>query len=184
MLVDIASKRVELLRDTIPGLSSVALIFDPLLPQYVSLPELEDMRTAAKRLGLSFASIECGSPEHLENAFSEARRFGASLLAPSNWYFSERNRIAELAIAAKLAVMGNSSVYPDVGLLMSYGPNEPAIARSAAPLVKKILEGEKPANIPVQQPTVFDLVFNLKTAEAIGLQIPPMMLARATRVID
>jgi putative ABC transport system substrate-binding protein len=68
--------------------------------------------------------------------------------------------------------------------LMSYGANEPATARGAAPLVKKILEGEKPADIPVQQPTTFDLVYNAKTAQALGLQIPPIMLARSTRVID
>jgi ABC-type uncharacterized transport system substrate-binding protein len=96
----------------------------------------------------------------------------------------ERKRIAEIAIAGKLAVMGPASLMVEAGLLMSYGANWWTVARSAAPLVKKILQGEKPENIPVQQPTTFELVYNLKTAEAIGLQIPPIMLARATKVID
>ena len=80
--------------------------------------------------------------------------------------------------------MGPASLMVEAGLLMSYGANWWTVARSAAPLVKKILQGEKPENIPVQQPTTFELAYNLKTAEAIGLQIPPIMLARATKVID
>jgi putative tryptophan/tyrosine transport system substrate-binding protein len=80
--------------------------------------------------------------------------------------------------------MSDADVYPDAGFLMSYGANWPAVVRAVAPLVKKILEGEKPENIPVQQPTTFDLVFNLKTARALGLQIPPIMIARATRIIE
>jgi putative tryptophan/tyrosine transport system substrate-binding protein len=83
-----------------------------------------------------------------------------------------------------LAVIGWTDFQSEDGFLMSYGADESTVARSAAPLVKKILEGEKPENIPVQQPTTFNLVFNLKTAEAIGVQIPPIMLARATRVIE
>ena len=90
-------------------------------------------------------------------------------------------RIAELTIAAKLAAIAQASDHADAGLLMSYGANWSTVARAAAPLVKKILEGEKPKDIPVQQPTEFDLVFNLKTAQALGLQVPPLMLARATR---
>lgn len=81
-------------------------------------------------------------------------------------------------------MIGPASLMVEAGLLMSYGANWWAVARSAAPLVKKILEGENPGNIPVQQPTIFELAFNLKTAQAIGLQIPPIMLARATQVFD
>jgi putative ABC transport system substrate-binding protein len=184
--VDLAAKRVEMLRESIPGLSSVALIWDSGNPaiQFITRPELEDTRTAAKQLGLSFESLECGSPEVVEEVLSRASRHGAAILGTNNWYFNERKRIAQLAIAVRLAVMGGSDVFPDTGLLMSYGANWPAVARAAAPLVKKILEGEKPENLPVQQPTHFELVFNSKTAEAIGLRIPPSMLARATRVIE
>jgi len=187
MHVDLASKRVELLRDTIPGLSSVAMIWDPFPPLQFSSPiEVEDIRTAADRLGLSFASFECGSREGLEETISKASRFGAAIVGNSNYIFlgNTLERIAQLAIARKLAVIGWTDIQPESGFLMSYGADESAVARSAAPLVKKILEGENPGNIPVQQPTVFNLVFNLKTAEAIGLQIPPTMLARATRVIE
>jgi putative ABC transport system substrate-binding protein len=80
--------------------------------------------------------------------------------------------------------MGQSDVFPEAGLMMSYGANWPAIMRAIAPIVKSILGGEKPENIPVQQPTKFDLVVNLKTAKALGLEIPPMTLAQATRVIE
>ena len=180
-----AAKRVQLLRDTIPGLSSVALIWDtnPAI-LFMNRAEVEDTRTAANQFGLSFESFECGSPEAIDEAISNASRFGAAILGNSNWYVFARKRFAEQAFAKKLPAMGPSDVFPDSGLLMSYGANWSAVVRGAAPLVKKILEGEKPENIPVEEPTVFDLVFNLKTAEAIGLQIPPLTLARATRVID
>jgi putative ABC transport system substrate-binding protein len=182
---DLAAKRVELLRDTIPGLSSVVLIWDPFPPiQFITRGELEDTRTAANQLGLSFESVECGSLEGFEEAISKASRFGAAILGQSNLYILERKRLAEPVIARKLAVMGWTEFFPEAGFLMSYGANESAVARAAAPLVKKILEGEKPGNIPVQQPTIYDLVFNLKMAQALGLQIPPIMLARATRVIE
>jgi putative ABC transport system substrate-binding protein len=158
---EIAAKRVELLRDTIPGLSSVAMIWDPFPAlQYNNPIEVEDSRTAADRLGLSFASFECGSREGLEEAISRASRFGAAIFGNSNYIFWENTlkRIAELAIARKLAVIGWTDFQPEAGFLMSYGADESVVARSAAPVVKKILEGVDPGNIPVQQPTAFDLV--------------------------
>jgi putative ABC transport system substrate-binding protein len=182
---DTTSKRVELLRDSIPGLSTVALIFDPYPANlFVARPELEETRTAANRLGLSFEWFESGSPERLEEAISKASQFGAAILGISPWAFLERKRVAEVAIARKLPVLGPTDLFPDAGLLMSYGADEATVARSAAPVVKKILEGERPENIPVQQPTTFNLVFNLTTAKVIGRQIPPMVLALATRVIE
>ncbi len=184
---DLAAKRVELLKETVPGLSSVALIWDtnPAI-QFINRREIEDTRIAANQLGLSFEAFECGSPEVVEAALSKASQFGAAILGNSNWYSysTERKRFAEQAIARRLPVIGGTEVFAEAGLLMSYGSNWQAIARAAAPLVKKILEGEKPGDIPVQQPTVFDLVYNLKTAQALGIQIPPIMLARATRVIE
>lgn len=141
-------------------------------------------RKAVNQLGLSFESFECGSPEGLEEAFSKASQFGAAILGASVWHVFVLRRIAELAIAEKLTVISQADAYSEAGLLMSYGANWTTVARDAAPLVKKILEGEKPENLPVQEPTTFDLVFNLKTAQALGIQIPPIMLARSTRVID
>lgn len=180
-----AQKRVELLRDTIPGLSSVALIYDPSSAlQFANRPELEDTRAAANQLGLSFESLDCGGPEALEEAISKASRFGAAILGNNNWHVFMPERIADLCIARKLAAIAPADVFPGAGLLMSYGPNWPKLVRSAGRLVKKILEGESPKNIPVEEPTEFDLVFNLKTTQAIGLQIPPIMLARATRIIE
>jgi putative tryptophan/tyrosine transport system substrate-binding protein len=182
---DLAAKRVELLKDTIPGLSSMALIWDPHpAMQFATRQELEDTRTAAYRFGLTFESFECGSPAVLEEAISKASRSGAAILSASVWHVFELKRIAELALAGKVAMISQADAYPEAGLLMSYGTNWTTVARAAAPLVKKILEGEKPENIPVQEPTTFDLVFNVKTAQALGLQIPPIMLARATRLIE
>jgi putative ABC transport system substrate-binding protein len=181
----VASKRVELLRDTIPGLTSVALIYDPFPAiQLITRAELEDTRTAVSRLGLSFESIECGSLEVLDEACSKASRFGGTILGTNNWSGPEAKRVAELALTRKLAVIGPASRFSEAGLLMSYGANWPSITRAVAPLVKKILEGEKPENIPVQEPSTFELVINLKTAQAIGVQIPPIMLEQATRIID
>jgi putative ABC transport system substrate-binding protein len=182
---DVAAKRVEVLRDTIPGLSSVALIWDttPAM-QEANRPEREVTQAAASRLGLAYEMIDCGGPEALEEAISKASQFGAAVLMNSAWHVFNQKRIAELFIARKLAAVGQADVFADAGLLMTYGANWTSVARSAAPLVKKILDGEKAGDIPVHQPTAFDLVFNRKTAQAIGLQIPPIMLARATRVID
>jgi putative ABC transport system substrate-binding protein len=174
-----------LLTQAIPGLSSVALIYDPNPElQFANRPEMEDTRTAANRFGLSFESFECRSPEVLEEVISKASRSGAAILGNTNWHVFHLKRIADLCIAGKLAAIAQADAFTEAGLLMSYGADWTKVARSAAPLVKKILEGENPANIPVQEPTAFDLVFNLKTARAIGLQIPPMMLARAIRVIE
>ena len=182
---DLAAKRVELLRDTIPGLSSVALIWDtsPAI-QYINRAELADIRTAANRLGLSFDSVECSSPEVVEEPISRASRFGAAILGNSSWFVFERKRLAEQALAKRLAMMSDSDVFSEAGFLITYGANWSAVVRGVAPLVKKIIEGEKPENIPVHQPSVFDLVLNLRTAQALDLQIPSIMLARATRVID
>jgi len=161
------------------------MIWDPSPDiEFATRADMEDSRTAANQLELVFEPFECATPEGLEEVFSKASRFGAAIIANNHWIFLYRKRIAELAIAGKLAVMGPASLMVEAGLLMSYGANWWAVARSAAPLVKKILEGENPGNIPVQQPTVFELAYNLKTAQAIGLQIPPIMLARATNVID
>ena len=180
-----APKRVELLRDTIPGLSSVALIHDPNPAlQFANRPELEDTRAAANQLGLSFETFECGGPEGLEDAIAKASRFGATILGNNNWHVFMPERIADLCIARKLAAIAPADVFPRAGLLMSYGPNWTKLVRSAGRLVKKILEGESPTDIPVQEPIEFDLVFNLKTAQALGLRVPPIMLARATWVID
>jgi putative tryptophan/tyrosine transport system substrate-binding protein len=163
----------------------VALIYDPNPAiQFINRPELEAIRTAANRLGLSFDSFECGSPEAFEETFSKASRSGAAIVGNSGLYPVETKRIAQRAIAVKLAAISWADIFPAAGLLMSYGANEFKVTRDAAPLVKKILEGEKPGDIPVQQPTAFDLVYNLKTAQILGLQIPSVMLAQATRIIE
>jgi len=118
-------------------------------------------------LNRSNAAVQRILKKHFQRPAGLAQRY----LLTITGFFLHRKRIAELPIAGKLAVIGPASLMVEAGLLMSYGANWWAVARSAAPLVKKILEGENPGNIPVQQPTIFELAFNLKTAQAIGLQM-------------
>jgi ABC-type uncharacterized transport system substrate-binding protein len=119
-----AAKRLQLLIDTIPALSSVALIWDSTPTNlFQNRVEVEETRTAANQFGLSFEAFECDSPETIEQAISKASRFGAAILGNSSWYIFAREQIAELAIARRLAVIGSSDVFSDSGLLMSYGAN-------------------------------------------------------------
>ncbi len=133
--VDLASKRLQLIKDTVPGLSSIALIWDPTMAMSVTLPEREATRAASGQVGLACELIECRSPDAIEEACSSASRFGAAILGNSAWYFNERTRFAEVAVAKRLAVMGQSDVFPEAGLMMSYGANWPAIMRAIAPIV-------------------------------------------------
>ena len=122
----------------------------------------------------------------MEGAFKKiaGNQFGAVVVAQHSMYFNERRQIANLALANRLPTMVPADVFVEAGALMSYGPSWPAIFSSAAGYVDRILKGAKPADLPIQQPTKFELAVNLKTAKAIGLTIPPTLLARADKVIE
>jgi putative tryptophan/tyrosine transport system substrate-binding protein len=177
----IAGKRLELLKETVPKLSSVAVLWAP------GQNELswKESQLAGRQLGLQIHSMEISDPDQFSRAFEEALKAGSGALAvtPSSINNSNRKLIAELAVKIRLP-----AIYPDIrgadaGGLMSYGvdPSEPV--RRIAIILDKILKGAKPADIPVEQPTKFELVINLKTAKQIVLTIPPNLLVRANRVI-
>jgi len=142
---------------------------------------------AAEALGVKLLSLELRSPNpDLEGAFRTAKseRVGALLVAAGAAQGLHRKRVVDLAAKSRLPAMYASSEYVDLGGLMSYGPSFPDLFRRAATYVDKILKGAKPADLPVEQPTKFELVINLKTAKALGLTIPPSVLVRADRVIE
>ena len=130
--------------------------------------------------------VEARGPEDLDRAFSEITRArpGALTVLPSSMFISERRRLADLAAKNRLPAVYFVREFVDAGGLMAYGPNLPDLSRRAATYVDKILKGAKPGDLPVEQPTKFELVINLKTAKALGLTIPPSLLLRANQVIE
>jgi putative ABC transport system substrate-binding protein len=183
MAFDLAAKRVQLLKEAIPALSRVALLVNPSNPLDANISELQP---TADRLQVSFQTIEAHAPAELKGAFEKiaAGDFGAVVVAQNAMYFNERRQIADLAQASRIATMVPADVFVEAGALMSYGPSWPAIFRNAAGYVDRILKGANPADMPVQQPTKFELAINLKTAKVIGKDVPPTMIARADKVIE
>jgi ABC-type uncharacterized transport system substrate-binding protein len=180
---DLVGKRLELVREAFPKLSRVAVLLDP--QDDSKLVELKEAQAAAKALGLKLQTVEVRSPSDFEGAFKAVTRdrAGVLLVLGSAVTNTDRKRIAELAIKDRLPTMWAESGLMDAGGLMSYGPNYADLFRRAATYVDKILKGEKPADLPVEQPMKFEFVINLKTAKQIGSTIPPNVLARADRVI-
>src|SRR5262245_297537 len=180
---ELAGKRVELLREVVPHLRRLAVIaYAGARP---SLDELEQAYSAAQTLGLDAVKIEIRRMEDIASAFELVRGNSEALYMVSNPLINaNRIRISTLALAARMATICGFREYVEVGALMSYGPNVPALFRRAGDYVDKILRGTKPADIPVEQPTKFDLVINLTTAKALGLTIPESLLTRANEVIE
>ena len=181
---ELDGKRLELLKEVVPGLFQVAVILNPTNPVYRS--ELQGTQDAASALGLQTEPIlEVTDLNTLEGGFIKLNRdrIRAFLLLTDPIFVSIRGQIVEYAAKSRLPAVYFDSAFPDAGGLMSYGPNIPDLYRRAAMYVDKILKGTKPADLPVEQPTKFELVINLKTAKQIGLTIPPNVLARADRVI-
>jgi putative tryptophan/tyrosine transport system substrate-binding protein len=180
---DLAGKRLELLREFLPGLGRLAIMGNVGNP--FTVLEMEEVQAAARQLGLEVATVEIRHAHDIVPAFdtlkgrSEALYVCTDALAGTN-----RIRINILAVGARLPTMHGSRDYVEAGGLMSFGPNYPDLFRRAADYVDKILRGTKPGNIPVEQPTKFDLIVNLVTAKALGLTVPPRLLARADEVIE
>jgi putative ABC transport system substrate-binding protein len=183
---ELTAKRVELLKEALPTVSHVALLLD-------SSNRLDPMdfvqatsRAAADKLGLNLSMIEARSADDFELAFGTVRKrqIDAVLVAPNTMYFNERRSLVDTALKYKVPAIAPAALFTKVGGLMSYGPDWPTLFRRIAHFVDKILRGEKPADLPVEQPTHFLLVINLKTAKALGVTIPPSLLARADEVIE
>ena len=182
-LTDLAGKRLELLREVVPGLRRLAFLLDTGYPSM--LLEMSEVQALSNTLGIEITKLEIRRAEDLVPAF-ETLKDGADALYVSGGPLISANRIRinTLANAARLPTMHGEKAYVEAGGLMSYGPNFPNLFRRAAEYVDKILRGAKPADIPVEQPTKFDLIINLTTAKALSLDVPPTLLARADEVIE
>jgi putative ABC transport system substrate-binding protein len=180
----INGKRLELLKELVPGLARVGVLRNPLNPGDPIY--WKATQVAAQRLGVALEALEVRGPEDFEAAFATAKQRNAqALLALEDLItFSYRSRITALAASSRLPAMYPYREFPDAGGLMSYGVIEVFLFRRAATFVDKILKGAKPADLPVEQPTAFELVVNVKVAEALGLTIPSSLLARADEVIE
>jgi putative ABC transport system substrate-binding protein len=176
-------KRLEVLKETFPKVTRVAVLWNPENPASVS--SMKATETPAQSLGIKIQSVEMRQRSDLEQAFTAMKREGAEALLTMNspMVGSQMQRIVDLATSNRLVGMYSESRWTDAGGLMSYGANFADLYRRAATFVDKILKGTKPADLPVEQPTKFELVINLKTAKQIGLTIPPTVLARADRII-
>jgi putative ABC transport system substrate-binding protein len=180
---DTAGKRLELLRELVPGLNRLAILTDVGNP-YSAL-DAEEIRKAARPLGLDTVTFEIRSAADVDRAFEALKeRAQAVYVIPVPLLFVNRARINNLALAARLPTMHGVREYVEAGGLMSYGPNWPHMWSRAADLVDKILRGAKPVDMPVEQPTRFDLVINLKTARTLGLTIPQSLLVQADQLIE
>jgi ABC-type uncharacterized transport system substrate-binding protein len=179
----LAGKRLELVKETVPKISRVAVFWNPHDPS--SAQQWKESQLAARELGLQLHSMEVSSANQFESAFKEATQVRSSALfvVSSALAFSNQKRIADLAIKNRLPAIYTRGDFIDSGGLMSYGPDQAERYRRVAVYVDRILKGTKPADLPVEQPTKFELVINLKTAKQIGLTIPPNVLARANKVI-
>ena len=180
---ELSGKRLELLREAVPGLSRVALLWNPDVRG--NLFDYREMEGAARSLRLELQSVEVSRAEDFDRAFSAVtnQRAQALVLPHGPIALANRGQIASFAQRSRLPSIYGAREYVDAGGLMSYGPSLSDMYRRAAVYVDKILKGAKPADLPVEQPTKFELVINLKTAKQIGLTIPPNVLARADRVI-
>ena len=180
---DVASKRVELLREAVPGLHRLAILANVGNANVVL--EVGEVQAATRKLGLEAAIAEIRRAEDIVPAFEALKgRAEALYVVAEPLVFTNRARIHTLAMAARLPAIYNSREYIELGGLMSYGPNFADQFRRCADIVDKILHGAKPGEIPVEQPTKFDLVINLTTAKALGLTIPESFLLRANEVIE
>jgi putative ABC transport system substrate-binding protein len=180
---DTLGKRLELLREVLPGLRRLAILANVGDPN--TAREIGEVEAAARTLGFEVAKLEIRRAEDIAPAF-EALKGGADALyvCGDPLVNTNRVRINTLALAARLPTMHFVKVYVEAGGLMSYGPSFADLFRRSADYVDKILRGVKPGDIPIEQPTKFELVINLKTAKALGLTVPPMLLARADEVIE
>jgi putative ABC transport system substrate-binding protein len=180
---DLAGKRLELLREIVPGLRRLAILANVGAP--FAVLEVAEAHAAAVTLGLEVAPLEIRRAEDIASAFETIKgRADALYVVGDALVFTNRLRINTFALAARLPTMHVDRALVEAAGLMSYGPNFSDFFRRAADYVDKILRGAKPGDIPVEQPTKFDLVFNLTTAKALGLTIPESFLLRADEVIE
>jgi putative tryptophan/tyrosine transport system substrate-binding protein len=183
---ELTSKWLELLKQAVPGVTRVAFLWQPGGMGDTDKEVLKQADVAARALGMRLQLVEARGPADIDRAFSEMTRARTEALTvvSTPMFGSERTRLVDLAAKNRLPTMFSFRGYVDSGGLMSYGSNLADLFRRAATYVDKILKGAKPGDLPVEQPTTFELVINLKTARTLGLTIPPSVLSRADQVIE
>ena len=184
---ELVGKCLELLAQAVPGVSRVVVLWTPgVLGERTDKDMLTGADVAARALGVRLQFVEARGPDEFARAFSDmsSARAGALTVLPSNRFLREHRRLVDLAAKNRLPAVYVSREFVDAGGLMSYGANSADLHRRAATFVDKILKGAKPGDLPVEQPTKFELVINLKTAKALGLTIPQSVLAHADEVIQ
>ena len=180
---DLAGKRIEILREVIPGLRRLAILAN--VGNVAAVLEMRDAQAAARTLGYEVITLEIQQAEDIAPAFEKlGDRADAIYIVIDGLVVTSRGSINTLALNARLPTMHGNRESVDAGGLISYGPNFPELWRRSADYIDKILRGGKPADIPVEQPTKFDVVINLKTAKALGLAVPGTVLARGDDVIE
>ena len=180
---EIFGKGLELLKETVPKVRRVAILSNPASPIQPLI--IKEVDVAARSLGVQLQLLEARGPNEFDGAFAAMakERVGALLVVADSIFILHRTRLADLAARSRLPAAYGTRESVDAGGLMSYGPSVRDLVRRSATFVDKILKGAKPGDLPVEQPTKFDLVINLKTAKALGLTIPPSLLLRADEVI-
>jgi putative tryptophan/tyrosine transport system substrate-binding protein len=180
----IIAKRVQLLKEFVPGLAQIAVLRNPSIAVHGTF--WQDTEVAARKLGVALQPLDVRGPEDFEAAFAAATKGNAQALIAFDdaLTVAHRTRIVALAASSRLPAMYGLREFPDDGGLMSYGPSFADLFRRAATYVDKILKGAKPADLPVEQPTKIELVINRKTANALGLTVPPTLLTQADDVIE
>jgi putative ABC transport system substrate-binding protein len=183
LLAGISGKRMEILKDSLPEVSRFGILYNPDNPS--SRTGLKETQAAAQSLSIQLQQLEVKEPNDYPIAFGAASkgRLGGVSVVSDSVMFAHRSRLLDLAVKHKIPTMHTQSLWVQSGAIMSYGAYFPELYRRAAYYVDKILKGAKPADLPIEQPTKFELVINLKAAKQIGLTIPPNVLARADRVI-
>jgi ABC-type uncharacterized transport system substrate-binding protein len=181
---DLSGKRLELLLEIVGKVSRVAILMNPDNP--VSAIFLDETQAAAQSVGIELQRVDARNPQEIDLAFASitAERVDAVIVFDDPVLWSHRPRFVTLATARRMPAMYGLREFVDDGGLMSYGPNRPDQYRRTAIFVDKILKGAKPADLPVEQPTKFELVINLKTAKSLHVEIPPTLIARADEVIE
>jgi putative ABC transport system substrate-binding protein len=183
---ELGGKRLELLRDVLPAVSRIGALWNPATVTPAPMSSLKATEEAARVLGLQLRPIAVAAPGEITAGFEAAVGGGVEALVvlPDGMFWNEREQIVALAARHRLPTIYEEREYANDGGLLSYGRNVSENFRQAAGYVDKILKGAKPADLPIQQPTRFDLVVNLKTANALGLTVPPSILARADEVFE
>jgi putative ABC transport system substrate-binding protein len=181
---ELSGKRLQLLTEIVPGLARVVVLSNPLNPSIVAV--VEQMKAAAQSLGINIHVVEVQAPDQFDNAFAAvmSARAGALIVLPDGMLYGQHPRIVTFATASRLPALFPEKEVAEAGGLIAYGPSIPASFRRAATYVDKILRGAKPVDLPVEQPTTFELAVNLQTARAIGVTIPTSIVLLADKVIE